>query len=53
MMTLAGVFALPEYGGNRDGEGWRQIGFERRHVWQAPFGYYDARYRQESDHEAG
>ena len=52
-LTLAGVFALPEYGGNRDGEGWRQIGFERRHVWQAPFGYYDARYAQEIEREDG
>lgn len=50
-LTLAGVFALPEHGGNLDGEGWRQIGFERRHVWQPPFGYYDARYQQEAGHE--
>lgn len=50
-LTLAGVFALPEYGGNKNAEGWRQIGFERRHVWHPPFGYYDARYQQESTHE--
>lgn len=42
-LTLAGMFALPSYGGNRDEAGWRLIGFEDRHVWEPPFGYYDAR----------
>ena len=41
-LTLAGMFALPSYGGNRDEAGWRLIGFEDRHVWEPPFGYYDA-----------
>lgn len=40
-LTRWGMFALPEYGGNRDHAGWKLIGFEHRHVWQAPFGYYD------------
>jgi gluconate 2-dehydrogenase gamma chain len=39
--TIAGFLANPSYGGNRDGVGWRWIGFEDRFVWQAPFGYYD------------
>ena len=28
LLTLLGMFALPEYGGNRDGVGWKLIGFE-------------------------
>ncbi len=45
-LTIAGTFADPSYGGNRDKSGWTLIGFEDRHVWQPPFGYYDA---QEGD----
>lgn len=43
-MTIAGMFSLPEYGGNRDYAGWKLIGFEHRHVWEPPFGFYDADY---------
>lgn len=43
-LTLAGTFALPEYGGNRDHVGWQLIGFDHRHAWAPPFGYYDADY---------
>jgi len=48
-LTLAGLFALPEYGGNRDHVGWDLIGFDHRHVWQPPFGYYDADYAQRGE----
>ena len=41
-LTLAGMFAMPSRGGNRDKAGWALIGFADRHVWQPPFGYYDA-----------
>jgi gluconate 2-dehydrogenase gamma chain len=41
-LTIAGMFSSPEYGGNRGGVGWRLIGFEDRHMWQPPFGFYDA-----------
>ena len=41
-MTVAGMFALPVYGGNKDYQGWKLLGFEHRHFWQPPFGYYDA-----------
>ena len=44
LLTLLGMFALPEYGGNRDGVGWKLIGFEDRHVFRPPFGYYDRDY---------
>ena len=39
--TIAGFFANPEYGGNRDQIGWKLIGFEDRGVYEPPFGYYD------------
>jgi gluconate 2-dehydrogenase gamma chain len=41
-LTLAGMFSMPSYGGNRDGVGWKLIGFDHRYVWAPPFGYYDA-----------
>jgi len=41
-MTLCGMFSLPSYDGNRDDTGWKLIGFDHRHAWQPPFGYYDA-----------
>ncbi len=43
-MTIAGTFTLPEYGGNRDQIGWKLIGFEDRHMWMSPYGFYDADY---------
>jgi gluconate 2-dehydrogenase gamma chain len=44
LLTLRGMFSLPSYGGNRDGVGWKLIGFEDAHVFQPPFGYYDRDY---------
>ena len=46
-LTIAGMFTQPSYGGNRDLVGWQVIGFEDRHLWQPPFGYYDADYREQ------
>lgn len=43
-LTLIGLFALPQYGGNRDGMGWRLIGFEDQGAFTPPFGYYDRDY---------
>jgi len=43
-LTIAGTFSLPEYGGNRDQVGWKMIGFENRHMWTPPYGFYDADY---------
>ncbi|MBL8996893.1 MAG: gluconate 2-dehydrogenase subunit 3 family protein [Gemmatimonadetes bacterium] len=45
--TMMGMFADPSYGGNRDGIGWRLIGFENAMTHAAPFGYYDAQAAQE------
>ena len=50
-LTLMGCFSLPEYGGNIDGQGWAQLGFESRHVWNPPFGHYDAEYGKEATDE--
>jgi gluconate 2-dehydrogenase gamma chain len=40
-MTIIGMFANPEYGGNHDQAGWKLIGFEDRFVFKPPFGFYD------------
>jgi gluconate 2-dehydrogenase gamma chain len=39
--TLAGFLGDPSYGGNRDGVGWKLIGFKHSMINQPPFGYYD------------
>jgi gluconate 2-dehydrogenase gamma chain len=44
VLTLLGMFTLPAYGGNRDGVGWKLIGFEDQHAFHPPFGYYDRDY---------
>ena len=40
-MTVAGMFALPVYGGNKAYAGWKVLGFDHRHAWLPPFGHYD------------
>jgi gluconate 2-dehydrogenase gamma chain len=44
LLTLIGMFAMPQYGGNRDGIGWALLGFEDRHMFVPPFGDYDRDY---------
>lgn len=39
--TLAGMFSLPSYGGNRDFAGWKLVGQEPAMEFKAPFGWYD------------
>ncbi|MGQ0646520.1 MAG: gluconate 2-dehydrogenase subunit 3 family protein [Gemmatimonadaceae bacterium] len=41
-MTMSGMFANPEYGGNRGQVGWKLINFQPRASHSPPFGYYDA-----------
>jgi gluconate 2-dehydrogenase gamma chain len=43
-LTVMGLFTMPSYGGNKDGIGWTLIGFEDKHAFQPPFGYYDRDY---------
>jgi hypothetical protein len=38
------MFSMPSYGGNSDGAGGGCMGFEDRHVFEPPFGYYDRDY---------
>jgi len=44
LLTLVGLFAMPKYGGNRDGVGWQLLGFQDQHIFSPPFGYYDRDY---------
>jgi len=39
LLTLVGMFAMPKYGGNRDGVGWKLIGFQDQQIFEPPFGY--------------
>lgn len=48
-LTIAGMFSLPEYGGNRENIGHQLIGFDDQHVWQPPFGFYDADYLEKGE----
>ncbi len=43
-LTVLGLFSSPSYGGNRDGLGWKLIGFEDTHAYLPPFGWYDRDY---------
>ena len=44
LLTLIGMFSSPAHGGNLGGAGWKLLGFEDRHVFQPPFGWYDRDY---------
>jgi gluconate 2-dehydrogenase gamma chain len=44
LLTILGLFSMPGYGGNRDGVGWKLIGFDDQHAFQPPFGHYDRDY---------
>ena len=48
-LVIAGMFALPDYGGNKDSVGYDLIGFDDRHSWFSPYGYYDADYLQKGE----
>lgn len=39
--TIAGMFALPKYGGNRDLIGWEMVGQDGAFGHTPPFGWYD------------
>lgn len=51
-LTHCGMFALPSWGGNRELGGWALLGFDSRHSWEPPYGFYDAR-AQASNHDNG
>ena len=43
-LTVLGLIALPKYGGNHDGVGFKLLGVVDSHFWRPPFGYYDQDY---------
>jgi gluconate 2-dehydrogenase gamma chain len=43
-LTVAGMLALPSYGGNENKLGWKMVGFVDQHAWSPPFGHYDRDY---------
>src|SRR4029453_1139140 len=43
-LTILGTLAAAKYGGNHAGNGWKMMGFEDNHVFEAPFGDYDRDY---------
>ncbi len=43
-LTVLGMFSDPAYGGNRQGIGWKLLGFVDEHAFVPPFGYYDRDY---------
>ncbi|MDA0313157.1 MAG: gluconate 2-dehydrogenase subunit 3 family protein [Gemmatimonadetes bacterium] len=42
MLVVFGAFAAPAHGGNQGKGGWALMGYDDRHAWQPPFGFYDA-----------
>ncbi len=48
-LIIAAMFSLPEYGGNKDKVGWQLIGFEDRHAWTQPYGFYDSEYLEKGE----
>lgn len=46
-LTIAGVFGMASWGGNRDDIGWKLVGMDGPpHTWEPPFGHYDAEYME-------
>jgi gluconate 2-dehydrogenase gamma chain len=43
-LTVLGALSMPQYGGNRNGLGWKLIGFQDLHAFTPPFGHYDRDY---------
>ncbi len=48
-LTMCGFFGMSKYGGNQDDIGYKLVGMNSNvHVYQSPFGYYDAEYQKEN-----
>lgn len=48
-LTVSGMFALPEYGGNRDSVGYQVIAYDDQHAWAPPYGFYDADFMERGE----
>jgi gluconate 2-dehydrogenase gamma chain len=46
--TIAGMFALPSWGGNREFMGWHLIGMTHQARFDPPFGSYDTEFNKRS-----
>lgn len=46
-LTILGFTGDPSRGGNYNKTGWQVMGFEDKHLWKPPFGYYDAEWLAE------
>jgi gluconate 2-dehydrogenase gamma chain len=46
-LAIFGTLSAPQYGGNRNGVGWKLVQIEQRMRWQPPFGWYDAQWTRE------
>ena len=44
LLTLVGMFAMPKYGGNRDGVGWKLLGSQDQHIFTPRAGHYGRDY---------
>jgi hypothetical protein len=53
MLTILGTLSSSQYGGNFELSGWKMLGFEDRHVFEPPFGYYDRNYAGFAPYRAG
>jgi len=51
VLTNCGMFTSPAYGGNRNLVGWQLLGFEDKHIFEPPFGYYDRGYYDRGNHD--
>lgn len=52
-LTIAGVFGMSSWGGNKNDIGWQLVGMDGPpHAWIAPFGHYDTQYMQEQTNDA-
>jgi hypothetical protein len=53
-LTMAGVFGMSMYGGNRDNIGWKLVGMDGPpHAWLPPYGFYDAQYAVDQEQQDG
>ena len=48
-LTVAGMFSLPEYGGNRDLIGYQLIGYQNQGAWAPPYSFYDADFKERGE----
>jgi len=48
-LAVAGMFSLPEYGGNRDLVGYDVIAYPNQSAWAPPYSFYDADFAERGE----